>query len=218
MAHVSYTAITDGASRAAGSVNDIQNSFVTQSTNIDGTNFKDEGLDHRAITQGAIVDQTTQYVEYEGAGAAVNTGGAWQTLVLGAQTFSIAGNWSVGNGVGMVRIRFRTWWGYAFPGPPGSSLISPTIQFRLAYVMDGGAVTAIPKSTRAFNGRESVTSTAAAQWVGTYRDGFKYAFLVPLPDTSAHTLDSIRVQVNTPGANWTIHKSTLTAMRFLKAV
>lgn len=219
MALVSYTTIQDYAGRGATPVNNVLNSFVTQSTNVQGVNIRDEGLDERVLAANVATDgyeyveSTTRYlVRNFGAFAALSLDSAIELTNGGA-------GWIVGQNLGTVRLRFATEWYCAIAG--GAPATSALLQFRIAYRIDGAAYAAVPKSVRAFYGHNDIFQHAgpALDYVTDYHDNFKYAFLVPYPlDGASHTINSVRIEIHTAGVNANIGATTFTAMRFVKAV
>lgn len=216
MAQLTYTSIDDNDIRSVTAPNTYWSSVTTQSTNISASNWRDEGLDERTLAAGCAYTGPMT-VEYTGGGAVVNTGGAWQTLLLGATLFTIAGAWTQGQNVGVIRLRFATEFQFTFPAAPYGD--SPTISFRLVYREDGGGTTVIPLSARTFYTNDSAWPVpATAPYLPNYNDNFKYCFLVPYTaDGNQHTLTSVSVQVKT-NANYTVNRTTLIASKFVKAV
>lgn len=56
MAQIVYTGIKDYDARSAAGMNTILGKFETQSTNIDASNFRDEGLDERVLDENVVTD------------------------------------------------------------------------------------------------------------------------------------------------------------------
>lgn len=217
MAHVSYTGITDNSARDATAVNSIFTAFQTQSTNVSESNWRDEGLDERVMA-GNVATSGYDSVDDNDASTVINTAGAWATFTPGV-AFNLTNGgvgWTVGQGFGHLRVRFATAWSYIYAVTP-----SPLLQFRFAYQIDGGAVTAVPNSDRILRGNQAVAydvTGVANVTVLTYKDNFKYAFLIPFPlDGATHTVNQVRVQVNV-NANYTFRGSVFTATRFNRSV
>ena len=221
MGVVTYTSLDDYAPRGAATVNAILNAFVTQSTNIQGVNLRDEGLDGRVLAAGVATDGY-EYVESTTRYYARNFA-AFTPLVLDASIELTNGGagWSVGQNIGSVRCRFSTEWAAIFPAYVyPNSVLSNLLQFRIAYRIDGAAYAAVPNSVRPFRATNRVAvSGISYYYVTSYKDNFKYAFLIPYPlDGAAHTINSIRIEVHTAGVACDIGATTFTAMRFVKAV
>lgn len=219
MGVVTYTALDDYAPRGASTVNAILNAFVTQSTNIQASNLRDEGLDERVLAASVATDGYS-YVESVTRYLVINAA-AFGALTLDSAIELTNGGagWSVGQNIGAVRVRFATEWHCAIPG--GAPAKSALLQFRISYKIDGGAYAAVPKSVRAFYGNNDVFQHAgpAIDYVAEYYDNFKYAFVIPFPlDNAAHTLNGVRIDIHTAGVNASIGATTFTAMRFVKAV
>ena len=218
MAQLTYTRIDDNAARSVAAINTFWASATTQSTNITGPNWRDEGLDERTLNSAAAYTvSASPYIEYNSGYVAKNSAAAWASLVLGATTFTLAGGWTQGRDVGVIRIRFATEFFYTFGGHPAGN--SATIAFRLTYREDGGAVTPIPDSTRTFYTNDDVAVVVGTGYIDYYYDNFKYAFLAPYTDDGAsHTLTSIGVQYNTSAAGYQIGNTTLTTAKLVRAV
>ena len=215
MALVSYTTIQDYAGRGATPVNNVLNSFVTQSTNVQGVNIRDEGLDERVLAANVATDGY-EYVESTTRYVAVNTG-AFGALVLASAIELTNGGagWAVGQNVGTVRCRFSTEWVATI-----AAGVSAELRFRIAYRIDGAAYAAVPNSVRPFYTFDIVSVDGGVNiQVPSYKDNFKYAFLIPYPlDAASHTINSIRIEVYTSGVACNIGATTFSAMRFVKAV
>lgn len=216
MAVVSYTAITENAARGVTDINTAWTSFQTQSTNVTGANFRDEGLDELVLANDSATSGFDSV--YEDTPANVATA-AYTILTFSGTTFTLdngGAGWTVGEGIADVRIRFATQWEYTFGTSP-----TPFLLFRVAYIIDGGALTGITNSIRSFQGVQDVAwdqTTSADINVAVWRDNFKYAWLLPYPaDGASHTLNSVSIEILTNTATFSIGPTVLTAMRFLKS-
>lgn len=214
MAHVTYTDIDDGATRSVAALNTFLASYQTQSTNVSAENWLDEGIDERNCASGVATDGWDRD-QYDGGiiGAPI-IAGAFATLVLGATTFQLDNGglgWTVGQGYGVVRVRFKTVFEFAYGATP-----SETLSVRLVYQEDGGAVTVVPNSTRTFQARQAV---AIGVTVPEFRGNMKYAFLAPYTaDAASHTLNLVRVQIQTGAAGYYFGNTTFQAVRFTRSV
>lgn len=217
MAVVSYVGLTDYAARSATTVNTMFSAFATQSTNINGINFRDEGLDEGSVSAGVATDGFCYVESVTRPGVPVTTA-AYATLTLDSaiELTNTGAGWAIGPGVGAVRVRFSTEW---------STLVfvanrSQTLYFHMVYQIDGGAITDVAKSVRAFWTNDIVghNSLAVPYAVTASRDNFKYTMLISSPDGAAHTLNLVRMEVFTNNVLFTIGATTMTAMRLVKAV
>lgn len=215
MAHISYTEIDDNAVRTVAAPNTFISSYNTQSTNVTGTNWADEGLDERNCS-GIATDGWDNEVYDGGITGAPIISAAFGTLVIGAVTFELnngGAGWTVGQGYGAVRIRFKTIFEYAYSATPQTA---ETLSIRLAYQEDSGALTTVPSSTRSFYARDIVAATLNA--VPEYRDNMKYGFIIPYTaDGASHTLNRVRVQIQTGAAGYYFGNTTFQAVRFVRS-
>jgi hypothetical protein len=223
MAQLTYTRIDDNAARSVAAINTFWASATTQSTNITGPNWRDEGLDERLNSPSVAYSlATTPYIEYDTGMTAKNSAGAWATLVLGAVTFTLAGPWTQGQNVGVLRVRFASEWVVAIGAGHPTGVVTPSLSFRLVYQEDGGAVTVVPNSTRTFSYCDTVFRepiTGDTRYIDNAYDNFKYSFLIPYTANNAsHNLTNVSVQYNTSAAGYSIGRSTLTSAKLVRAV
>lgn len=214
MAHVTFTDIDDAAVRSVTAPNTFLSSYQTQSTNVTAANLADEGLEERNLASGVATDGWAR-TEYDaGFTGAPIISAAFGTLTIGAVSFNLTsgGGWTVGQGYGVVRVRFKTIFRYAYGATP-----SQTLSIRLVYQEDGGATTVVPNSLRLHQGQQTVA--AGPNNVANFEDNMKFAFLVPYTaDGAAHTLNFVRVQIQTGAAGYYFSNTTFQAVRFVKAV
>lgn len=217
MAQLTYTSIDDNAVRSVAAPNTFATSASTQSSNVTGSNWRDEGLDERNVAASAAYSTVLNpYIEYDGGYVAKNTAGLWEPLVLGGVTFTLAGGWTQGQNVGVIRVRFATEFEYTYPGHANSAII----YFRLVYNEDATGTTVVPFSTRSFFANDAVFNYGiSSSYTDKYRDNFKYSFLIPYTaDNASHVLTSVGVQYKTSAAGYEIGNTTLTTAKFVRAV
>lgn len=214
MAHISYTDIDDEAVRSVAAPNTFVAAYNAQSTNITGPNWLDEGLDERNCS-GIATDGWNKVVYGGGVTGAPIISGAFATLVIAATTFELNNGgfgWTVGQGYGAVRIRFKTVFEYAYGATPAQ-----TLSIRLVYQEDGGAVTVVPNSTRTYSATQLIAG--GPNNAPEYRDNMKYGFILPYTaDGASHTLNRVRVQIQTGAAGYYFGNTTFQAVRFVRGV
>ena len=214
MAHVSYSEIDDNAVRSVAAPNTFISSYNTQSTNVTAANWLDEGLDERNCSGVATGGWDNEVYDGGITGAPIISL-AFGTLVIGAVTFELnngGAGWTVGQGYGAVRVRFKTIFEYVYGASPAQ-----TLSIRLAYQEDSGALTTVPNSTRTFYSQQGVASGPAN--VPEYRDNMKFGFIIPYTaDGASHTLNRVRVQIQTGAAGYYFGNTTFQAVRFVRSV
>ena len=220
MAHLTYTDIDDGATRSVAAPNTFLASYQTQSTNVTAENWLDEGLDERNCASSVATDGFDSVNYGGGMGGAATIYAAFGDLVIGATTFTLTNGglgWTVGQGYGVVHVRFALQFEYLYGATP-----SQTLSVKAMYGIDGGAATAVPYGLRTFNAQSAVAWNEAggvAINVTRYRDNFKYAFLAPyIADGASHTLNYVKIQVQTGAAGYYFGNGRLQAHRLVRAV
>lgn len=217
MAHITYTDIDDGATRSVAAFNTFLASYQTQSTAITGPNFAIEGLDGRSIQSGSATDGRRS-VEYDGGTAGPYASmGAYSTLSIGGgpTTFSSTNGgvgWTVGEGIGILRVRFQTSFFYTYTASPQTS---EELNIFLDYQQDGGAFAAASQ-VFTFQSRDLV---AYLTYTGYYRDNLKFGVAVPYTeDGLSHTINELRIRFQTSGATgFSFINTTMQIVRFVGA-
>jgi hypothetical protein len=88
MALVNHTILRPGDARSVTNPNTLLDAVETQSTNITGPNFREEGLDRDSFVAGPAF---LRFNTREDVITNFATGGVWTTLTLGATLFTTAG-------------------------------------------------------------------------------------------------------------------------------
>lgn len=216
MAQINYTVIEDNAVRSVAAPNNFITAYNTASTTLTGPNFANEGLDERSLAANIVTDGRDDEV-YDGATVAgIASAGVYTTLVIGAKTFSLnngGAGWTVGLGVGAVRIRFQASFFWTYTASPQTS---ETFSFRIGYQMDGAAFTSIANSVRSFQSQDEQASGVFGNY---YFENFKFGWIMPYTtDGASHTMNAVRIEYQTSGAvGYSFSRATLQAVRFIRA-
>lgn len=226
MARVSYSGIADYSARTATKINGIWTPFQTQSTNIDDKNVRDEGLVARNIVAASAVDGF-DIKSYAGAAETFTPAAAfptWTNLVFTAPatTMSIdngGAGWDVGTGVGYLRVRFCTEFG--FDQGARAAGTSPTVYFRLSFSTNAGTVT--PATATALHRCSYDVSNGYATGTNGYNRWFReHDALIHLVTGSGGVthVNSVKVQWASSAfgaANHQIGHCSIQAVRFREA-
>lgn len=216
MGRVSYTGITDGATRSAANMNALVTPFNTESSSLDSGNYRDEGMDTKVIADGAMTDGRDEVEFNAGLTNVVATAHpVFATLAIGASTFSMNNGglgWTVGQNVGRVRVKFGTMWDYT------ANSLRHIVYFKLQYQIDAGAFQDVPYSEWSYASTQQIAYVAVNRTA--WYESMAYDYDIPYPsDGASHTLNAVRVMLaDSAGNTYRFNNTYFRAKRYVKAV